>query len=86
MAIPAFENIRVVDEKGMLTPEWRSILQSLFDSLQTSVSNEGLVMPSQAADNIAKFLKSANGSMVYDTTNKLAKININGAWKTISTF
>ena len=86
MAIPAFENIRVVDEKGMLTPEWRNILQSLFDALQTSVSNEGLVMPSLTADKILLLTKSANGSMVYDTTNKLAKININGAWKTISTF
>lgn len=85
MAIPALENIKFVDERGYLTSEWRSILQSLFDTLQIRFSDEGLVMPSQTAANILKLKKSANGSMVYDSTNNLAKININGAWKTITT-
>jgi hypothetical protein len=85
MAIPAFENIKIVDENGMLTPEWRNILQSLFDVLQLRFSDEGLVMPSQTTANIAKLLNSSNGAMVYDSTSNLAKININGSWKTITT-
>jgi hypothetical protein len=83
--IPAFDNIKVIDEKGFWTPEYRAIMQELFQILQIRVSGEGLVMPSLTAANIAKLTTSANGAMVYDSTNDLAKLNIAGSFKTIQT-
>ena len=87
MAIPVFDNIQVVDDKGLLTPEWRSILQDLFQVLQTRFSDEGLVMPSQTLDNIKLLVSppTQNGTMIYDVTDDLAKINIAGVWQTIGT-
>lgn len=85
MAIPVLENIKMVDEKGYLTPEWRNIMQALFDVLQVNFSEEGLIMPSQTSDSITTIAPSTNGTMIYDTTNKLAKIVIEGALKTITT-
>ena len=85
MTIPVFDNIRMVDKEGMLTPEWKSILTDLFATLQDRMSDEGLVMPSQPASNIALLTSSDNGAMVYDSDNNVAKININGTFKTIQT-
>ena len=86
MKIPPFNNTKVVDENGYLTQEWRSILQALFEGLQYQVSDEGLIIPSQSAANIALLTNSPNGSLVYDSDNDLAKINIAGSWKTITTY
>ena len=87
MAIPVFDNIQVVDEKGLLTPEWRSILQDLFQVLQSRFSDEGLVMPSQTLANINLLVNppTQNGTMIYDVTDDQAKINIAGVWKDIAT-
>jgi len=85
MAIPVLENIKMTDERGYLTPEWRNILQALFDMLQVNFSEEGLIMPSQTADDITTIAPITNGTMIYDSTNKLAKIVIDGALKTITT-
>lgn len=85
MKIPPFNNTKVVDENGYLTQEWRSILQALFEGLQYQVSDEGLIVPSQSAANIALLTSSPVGALVYDSDNDLAKINIAGSWKTITT-
>lgn len=83
--IPVFDNIKITDEEGYLTPAWRSIFQQLFETLQINIGPEGLVMPSQTAANINLLTDSPNGAMVYDSDNNLAKIRINGTWKTITT-
>ena len=85
MSIPSFENIKFVDENGMLTPEWRSILQSLFQILQDRFSDEGLVPPSQTATNIGLLNPniSSLGTMVYDTTDNVIKANIANVWQTL---
>jgi len=84
MTVPVFDNIRFVNENGLLTPEWRAILQNLFQSLQDRFSNEGLVMPSQSYGNISLLNDSVDGALVYDATNNLAKIRINGIWEVIN--
>jgi hypothetical protein len=83
MAIPVFDNIKFIDENGLLTPEWRAILQDLFQTLQARFSDEGLVMPSQSVTNISQLNNSDDGALVYDSTNNVAKIRINGVWQTI---
>ena len=87
MSIPIFDNVQIVDKDGFLTPEWRSILQDLFQVLQTRFSDEGLVMPSQPLDNINLLVNppTQNGAMIYDSTGNQAKINIAGVWKDIAT-
>lgn len=84
MAIPVFDNIKFIDENGLLTPEWRAILQDLFQTLQARFSNEGLVMPSQSSTNISQLNSSDNGALVYDETTNLPKIRVNGIWETLN--
>lgn len=84
MTIPVFDNIQFVDGNGLLTPEWRAIMQNLFQTLQDRFSNEGLVMPSQSTTNIDLLTNSDNGALVYDETTNLPKIRINGIWETLN--
>ena len=84
MAIPVFDNIKFIDENGLLTPEWRAILQDLFQTLQARFSNEGLVMPSQSVTNINLLNNSDDGALVYDETTNLPKIRVNGVWQTLN--
>jgi hypothetical protein len=84
MTIPVFDNIRVVDENGIFTPEWRAILQNLFQTLQDRFSNEGLVMPSQSVTNINLLNNSDDGALVYDETTNLPKIRVNGVWEILN--
>lgn len=84
-AIPAFENIKIVDENGYLTSGWRAILQDLLQVLQYKISDDGFVIPSRTAAELAQFDGSPNGTMVYDSTNDLAKIKIAGTFETITT-
>lgn len=84
MAIPVFDNIKFIDENGLLTPEWRAILQDLFQTLQTRFSDEGLVMPSQSVTNIGLLNNSDDGALVYDETTNLPKIRVNGIWETLN--
>jgi TM2 domain-containing membrane protein YozV len=85
--IPSFENIKFVDENGMLTPEWRTILWQLFEGLQNNFSNEGLVPPSQTAANIALLNPTVSlpGTIVYDTTDNVLKADIANTWQTLET-
>ena len=87
MKIPSFENIKFVDENGMLTPEWRTILWQLFEGLQNNFSNEGLVPPSQTAANIALLNPTVSlpGTIVYDTTDNVLKADIANTWQTLET-
>ena len=84
MLIPAFDNVKFVDENGFLTPEWRSILEQLFQAMQANLSNEGLVMPSQPIANINSLTKSANGTFIYDETDDLPKVLVAGVWEDLN--
>lgn len=84
MAIPVFDNIKFIDENGLLTPEWRAILQDLFQTLQARFSDEGLVMPSQSVSNINQLNNSDDGALVYDETSNLPKIRVNGVWEILN--
>ena len=68
MKIPNFLDIRLVDEKGFITDEWRQILEQLFQQLQKNVGDEGFVVSSQTATNIA-LLNLVNGTIIYDSTS-----------------
>ena len=50
--IPNLPLGRIVDDKGMATPEEQTFRQSLLTLLQTLMGEQGLVMPSQTTANI----------------------------------
>lgn len=85
MNIPSFVNTRIVDENGILTPEWANIFNQIITELQLNLSNEGYVLPQLATTDIAKLTGTQSiGSMVYDSTTPAMKVNINGVWKTVT--
>lgn len=87
MKIPNFSNARFVEKDGHLTEEWRHVLEQLFNELQQQMSDEGHVMPSQDATNVAVLDGDATkaGATLYNTTTKKAMINIDGTLKEIQT-
>lgn len=86
MEIPSYLEAQVIDENGRFTPVWQRIMQQLLQELQINLSDEGIVMPSQSAANITVLTTAAvNGTLVYDSTNDLPKVNVAGVFKTILT-
>lgn len=89
MKVPIFNDVKLVDEDGKMTSEWRDILSQLFQSLQTDFSEEGIIIPSQPRSNISKLDDSPNWTMIGDQTEDLTdsvlKIKIDGVWKNINT-
>lgn len=92
MNIPNFVDIPVVNVKtGMLSPEWRYIMQQLIQTLQTNASEQGLVIPTQIAADIALIegrkvfspitptgeFVTQFGTLLYDSTNNLITVALN---------
>lgn len=84
MQIPAFEQVKFVDEQGMLTPTAEQMLKLLFQQLTQNVGTEGFIIPSQSAANIALLTNSANGTILYDSTNNTFKGLVAGVFKTFT--
>jgi hypothetical protein len=87
MNIPNFQDSQVIDPKtGKWTDEWKQIMQALFQSLQNSAGNEGLVAPGQTTANIATIQTNApNGAIIYDSTTNEFKGNMNGTFRVFLT-
>jgi len=94
MIIPNFENTKVVDENGFLTPVWQLIFQQLITNLQGSLSDEGFLIPQQTTATITTLMTNFNasaspskyfGNSVYDSTVNKLKVNENGTIKTVVT-
>lgn len=85
MTIPAYENMQFVDKNGWLTSQWEQLLIQLILALQYGLDNPGYVIPSLDAVTIATLTTSPNGTMIYDSTNDLLKVNIAGTFKTVTT-
>lgn len=79
---------KVIMEDGSWNHEWKLYLAALDTALRTMLSNTGLRIPKQTSVNISNLDPSdpnTFGATLYDTDNHLAKININGTFKTITT-
>lgn len=87
MKIPNFINERFVDKNGHLTEAWQHTLEQLFNELQSQMSDEGHIAPSQDATSIAILDGDATkaGAILYDETNDKLKVNIAGTFKEIQT-
>lgn len=87
MKIPNFINERFVNKEGHLTETWQHALEQLFNELQTQMSDEGHIVPSQDATNVAILDGDTTkaGALLYNTTTKKAMVNIDGTLKEIQT-
>jgi hypothetical protein len=85
--IPFVPTAPLLHEDGKnLHQDWHLFFSQLVGALQKVLSNEGTLLPQQTTDNIN--LLTANksiGALIYDSTTDEAKVNLNGAWKTITT-
>ncbi len=50
MIVPNFVDVKVVNEDGTFTDEWRNIMQTLLQSAQLNLGNEGYVVPTVSSD------------------------------------
>ena len=86
MKTPNLNKMQVANPDGSMHSELRNFLSQLLLGLNTSLSDEGINIPAQSALNIVTLnnIKS-NRNIIYDSDNQVAKININGTYKTIQT-
>jgi hypothetical protein len=89
MNIPNLLQEKFVNPDGSIHPLWFQWLTQLTTQMQTNLSNEGFVIPSQnTADTTTILTGDANnppvGKMLYDAEAKALKVNIDGVIKTIS--
>lgn len=87
MKIPSLPNDRkIVDDKGYLTDIWANFLSNLITVLNENLSNEGFILPSQNAANIAKLNSGTNKSRIlWNSTLQKAVVNNDGTFKEIIT-
>src|ERR1700722_5729076 len=79
--IPALpRDPKIIDKtSGEINSEWYNFFQQLTLALQTTLNNEGLLIPPLAADDIALLGNNAQsvGTMMYDSTNNVFKGMLN---------
>lgn len=86
MIVPNLPKGPVVDNKGNMTELWELFFSQLITALQNNLSNEGIILPQQPTTNIAKLTGPQSiGAVIYDNTLNVAKVNLNGTFKTITT-
>lgn len=85
MNVPNYQNTQAVDKNGYFSSPWQMILNQLLTQMQNALSDEGFVVPSQSASEIAKLTNSPNGTLIYDSTNNLLKVKIGGTFRTVTT-
>jgi subtilase family serine protease len=76
--IPNFVYDKVVDERGILTPNWLGFFNQLIEQLQNTIGQEGIVPPSLSQDNINLLTKAPNGTIVYNLDTNSAQVKNNG--------
>jgi hypothetical protein len=82
MKVPNIINEKFVDEDGVLTNSWRTVLSTLITQMQIHLSDEGFVLPTQPTANINQLaIPQKNGALLIDSDTDEVKININGTMK-----
>lgn len=80
--VPNLPNGQIVDDKGNATDDEMTFRHALISNLQNLFGNEGVVVPSQSATNIASIVANQlpngeyscqAGTLLYDSTNDALK-------------
>lgn len=87
MSIPNLpSNRNIVGKDGRMTDEWYLYFDNLTTALQVGVSDEGFLLPKQSSDNITKLnTEQSIGTMLFNTTDSVAMVNLTGTFVTIQT-
>jgi hypothetical protein len=87
MKIPNFiGDLKLTDDNGYLTEEWKQTFGQLFNELQSQMSDESHITPSQSSSNITQLnVPEYKGGLLYDEDNDKLKVNINGVFKEVMT-
>lgn len=78
--------IPLIDENKNMHPLWHMFFNQLIQEMQTNLSEEGIYIPSQSTDNIAK-LQTGNplSSIISNKDTGDVYLSINGQFKKITT-
>lgn len=77
MIVPTMIKSQFVDKDGFLTDEAKNLMEQLLQNMQQNLSNEGVVVPSQSAANIAIIQNGTDalgnqialkGTLIFDTS------------------
>jgi len=83
--IPTLPQGQVVDEKGVLLPNWKSFFVQLINELNNGLSNEGYRVPQQPTTTINQLNTSESiGALLYDSTTNQLKVNIDGTFRVVT--
>jgi hypothetical protein len=92
MKVPVYINDLLVDEERKMTAPWETLFNQLFTEMQSNLSDEGLVAPSQTTVNIGVIQDAQNtdgndiypnGTILYDSTTNQLKVKISGVFRVI---
>lgn len=86
--LPATDAWITKNEKGHYDfhPHIKSVLQQLFNELQTNVSNEGYKVPQQPTATITQLnTAQSKGALLYDSEQNKLFVNENGTFKEVLT-
>jgi hypothetical protein len=86
-SLPTLPREKLVTASGDIHPAWRSFHGQLLTYLQANLSQQGYKVPQLTPDQITQLEADSNtvNTLVIDSTNDVAKINLNGTFKTIQT-
>lgn len=84
MNIPNFIHEKFVDDSGNLTTSWGYWFDQLIQQLKSNVGTEGYVLPPLTATQLTQLTNSPDGTLVWDTTDKLIRVSVGGVWKTVA--
>jgi hypothetical protein len=92
MNIPSYVDVPMVDmQTGMVSAQWKPILQQLLTTLIDNASDQGLVVPSQDATNVALIQNNVVsnptgnqftcqfGTLLYNTTTNQLLVALSNA-------
>ena len=76
----------LVDATGKITDTWYTFFSQLIVLMQQNLSDQGIKLPQQTAETITSLnTAQSTGALLYDSTNDLLKVNIDGTFRTVTT-
>ncbi len=77
--------MQLVDKDGKLTSEGVHFFSLLLQPLQTNLSDEGVIVPTQPNENILKLNTSQSvGRIIFNTTTNRLMMNNNGTYQNVT--
>ncbi len=82
MNIPNLLQTPLVDKDRHMSSDWVGVFSQLIGQMQQHVSNDGFIPPQQTTETINKLNNAkSTAAIIYDSTTKQMKVNIDGQFK-----